>query len=303
MARAFLYMMMAALLTACGHRASQQHTENAEQADSVATADVAVFATDSIALNREDSMAIVKVCIDWPVSGDSALVSSIRQYISEELAFNPTQEGKPKVILYTDGQKAVSETLNKHYKSLRKDWLEMAAEGMRDMTFEFALHTYVLENSDRYITYISHQEGYTGGAHGYALSAGQTFRKSDGLRIGYQTEYNRQAETFEVKNQTLFKNPQSPQLLALIKEGVRSYFRENGEEALDDEQLKDLLIGVEDINRIPLPSGAPYFTKKGLAFVYQQYEIAPYAAGLVNFDISYDKIRPFLTDKALELLK
>ena len=213
---------MVALLTACGHRASQQHPGNAELTDSVATSDVAAFVTDSIALNREDSMAIVKVSIDWPVSGDSALVSSIRRYISEELAYNPSQEGKPKVTLYTDGQKAVSETLNKRYKSLRKDWMEMAADGMSDMTFEYALHTYVLENSDRYITYISHQEGYTGGAHDYALSSGQTFRKSDGLRIGYQSEYNPQKERFEVKHQTLFKNAQSPQLLALIKEATGS---------------------------------------------------------------------------------
>jgi hypothetical protein len=59
---------------------------------------------------------------------------------------------------------------------------------------------------------------------------------------------------------------------------------------------------VNDVNRIPLPSAAPAFTKKGLAFIYQQYEIAPYAAGMVNFDIAYDKIRPFLTAEAQALL-
>lgn len=291
---------MAALLTACGHRASQPSSENTEGTE---MSETAAFKTDSIALNREDSMAIVKIRIDWPVSGDSALVESIRQYIAEELASDPAQEGKPKVKYYSDGQEAVAETVNRHYQRLQKDWHEMANEGMRDMTFEYGLRTFLLENSERYVTYISNQEGFMGGAHGFATSSGQTFRKSDGLRIGYQTEYNRQTEAFEVKHQTLFKNPQSPQLLALIKEGVRSYFRENGEEALNDEQLKDMLIGVEDVNRIPLPSAAPYFTQRGLSFVYQQYEIAPYAAGLINFDISYDQIRPFLTDDALELLK
>ena len=88
----------------------------------------------------------------------------------------------------------------------------------------------------------------------------------------------------------------------MIKEGVRSYFKEFDEPVATDEQLKDMLISVDDINRIPLPSAPPTFSKKGLAFLYQQYEIAPYAAGMVNFDIPYDKIRPFLTPEAAALI-
>ena len=70
-----------------------------------------------------------------------------------------------------------------------------------------------------------------------------------------------------------------------------------------DDALKDMLISVDDVNRIPLPSAAPSFTKKGLAFIYQQYEIAPYAAGMINFDLPYDKVRPYLTKEAAELIK
>ena len=90
--------------------------------------------------------------------------------------------------------------------------------------------------------------------------------------------------------------------VVLIKEGVRSYFAEFETDVKTDEALKDMLIGVEDINRIPLPSAAPYFTKEGLSFVYQQYEIAPYAAGMVSFNIPYAKIRPFLTKDASALV-
>ena len=43
------------------------------------------------------------------------------------------------------------------------------------------------------------------------------------------------------------------------------------------------------------------YTKQGLTFVYQQYEIAPYAAGLINFDIPYDKVLPLLTKDAASL--
>ena len=81
--------MMAAMLSACGHRASQG-SDNSENSE---------FTTDSIGLEKEDSMASVKVYVDWPASGNDSLVQAIRQYIFEELASRPMQEGEPEVKL------------------------------------------------------------------------------------------------------------------------------------------------------------------------------------------------------------
>ena len=67
-----------------------------------------------------------------------------------------------------------------------------------------------------------------------------------------------------------------------------------------DEELADYL-QVEDINRIPLPANPPYLTTTGVMFCYTQYEIAPYAAGIISFEIPYDQILPFLTDEAKAL--
>ncbi len=300
--------MAALLMTACGHRATSADSSNADSAsvDSTASADIlnAMLQTDSVGMVREDSMAIASVIIDWPVKGSEALVKNIRQYICEEIASDVYAEGKPDVILYDDGEKAVKTTANKHYSSLLEAWKGDHEGGFNEgMTYTAYKHVFKLEATDRYVTYISNAEGFMGGAHGYAMSTGQTFRMSDGKIIGYQTEYNQKTESFEIKNQTLFSDAQAPKLFALIKEGVRSYFSEAEQEASSDEELKDMLISVDDVNRIPLPSAAPYFTKEGLSFVYQQYEIAPYAAGMINFTIPYDKIRPFLTPEAQELIK
>ena len=292
--------MMAALLSACGHRASQQ---GAEETDSVAVAPE--FQTDSICVERDDSIASVTISIDWPTSGSDSLTQSIRQYLCEELASSLVQEGEPTVKYYDNPLDAVKTTADHRYEELAASWKELQSnihEGMEGMEFSFALHSMLLENAERYVTYLTKSEGFQGGAHGFAAAAGQTFRKSDGKRIGYKTVYNDKTETFEQQDQTLFKDPKSPQLYALIKEGVRSYFKEFDEPVATDEQLKDMLISVDDINRIPLPSAPPTFSKKGLAFLYQQYEIAPYAAGMVNFDIPYDKIRPFLTPEAAALI-
>lgn len=304
--KTYIAMMMAAVLTACGHRAtSGSSSEDAAAVDSTASGDIqdVTLQTDSVGMEREDSMASVRATADWPVKGNEALVKSIRQYICEEMASDPFGEGKPEVKLFEDGQKVVEATVNRQYQKLSEEWKEMRKEGYEgDMSFGSDVHVSKLVETDLYITYMSNAEGFMGGAHGYAIATGQTFRKSDGKRIGYTTEYDQATETFHQKDQTLFSDPQSPKLFALIKEGVRSYFAEFETDVKTDEALKDMLIGVEDINRIPLPSAAPYFTKEGLSFVYQQYEIAPYAAGMVSFNISYAKIRPFLTKDASALV-
>lgn len=296
--------MVAAALTACGHRASQQNAEGTAASEDQALSASAELTTDSIGLEREDSMVSVKVSIDWPTGSNQQLVNGIRQYICEELSSSIDQESKPEVKVFDDGKTAVEATVKRQYDDLAGMWKESKENGMpMDMTYSYFLHVFKMEETERYITYLSKSEGFLGGAHGYATATGITFSKKDGRRIGYQTEYNREKDTFEMKYQTLFNNPKADGLAQLIKEGVRSYFQEFDTEETTDEQLKDMLIGVDDINKIPLPVNSPLFTKEGLSFTYQQYEIAPYAAGMINFDIPYEKVKPFLTEEATDLIK
>ncbi len=307
MKRLYITIMVAALLSACGHRASKAGTVSAEDSTAIESAEQTtegVFATDSIGVEREDTIASVKVSADWPVSGPQALVNSIRQYICNELSSNPMQEEKTKVKLYDNGKTAVESCVEKQYQELFKQKQEGFESGFGyGMPYTYWQRIFKMEESDSYVTYLSNTEGFLGGAHGFATSTGITFRKSDGKQLGYHSEYNKAKEVFEIKDQTLFSNPDSPQLAALLKEGVKSYFQEFDQEVTTDQQLKDMLMGVDDVNRIPLPNNPPLFTKNGLCFTYQQYEIAAYAAGMINFDISYDKIRPYLTKEAAEVIK
>ncbi len=306
MKRLYITIMVAALLTACGHRASKGSTELSQDslhAETLETSESSELHTDSIGLVREDTMAIVKVSADWPVSGQQALVSSIRQYICEELAYSPNQEGEPEVKLYEDGRTAIETTMQKNYQELCAMKKEALDNGVGyGWILSYYRHISKLEDNDRYVTYLTNGEGFLGGAHGYATSTGVTFRKSDGKRLGYHTEYNKEKEVFEIKDQTLFSNVTSPKLAALLKEGVRSYFQEFEQDVSTDDLLKDMLIDI-DVNHIPLPNEPPYFTKDGLCFTYQQYEIAAYAMGMITFNIAYDKILPFLTADAAELVK
>lgn len=310
MKRHITIIMVAALLfAACGHRASQQRAEaidSVENSESTTeNSESTEFAADSIGLEREDAMASVKASVAWPTSGNETLLKNIRHYICEELANDPMMEGKPKVKMYEDGKSAVTARVNWQYKELSDMWKQSKEEGFGgDMSYSNFINIFVAENAERYVTYMTNSEGFTGGAHGFASSGGVTFRKSDGKVIGYRTEIRNSGDDIvtEIKDQTLFRDAKSPKLAAVIKEGVRSYFKECMAEVDTDEQLSEQLIEVEDVNRIPLPSNAPLFTKRGLVFAYQQYEIAPYAAGMINFIVAYDKIKPLLTDEAQSLI-
>lgn len=299
MRNALIYIAMAVLLAACGHRASQGDTAGGDSL-AVGTA----LTTDSIHLQRGDSMVSISISVEWPVGGGDSLVRAVRHYICEQLANGYAQEGQPEVRLYDDGKEAVQAVADTLYRKLEGQWREAHESGYpTDMPFSFYMKVSKQEDNGRYVTYLSRHEGFQGGAHGYASSSEQTFRSRDGLRIGYEVVYNREKEAFERKGQNLFRDTDSPQLAALIKEGVCGYFREAGDTLTTDEELKELLIGVDDVNRIPLPSAAPSLTRKGLLFVYQQYEIAPYAAGMINFTIPYQQILPCMTPEAAELIK
>ena len=300
-------MMAALLLAACGHRASTG-TDGTDSltigTDSTATADSTGLQTANLVRLKEDTAVSVRVSIDWPTADNSPLAKAIRTYICEEMALSPIQEDKPAVKQYADGQQAVDTTASQQYQQLKAMRREVREEGIADnMQYSYSLQIEKQEETDRYVTYITNSEGFTGGAHGFATSTGMTFRKDDGKRIGYKTAFNEETLSYDIKEQTLFSSNESAQLYAIIKEGVRSYFQEFEEQPISDAQLKDMLLDVSSVDSIPLPSYPPTFTAKGLSFVYQQYHIAPYAAGMVNFNVPYDKIRPLLTKDARQLLK
>ena len=119
-----------------------------------------------------------------------------------------------------------------------------------------------------------------GGVHGGTSSVTCTFRKSDGRKFGND----------------ILKDCYSEEFTKTVKEGLKGYF-----EVTTDEELESSLLDVSVYN-IPLPKNPPYFSKTGLTFEYQQYEICPYAFGMPAFVIPYSKAKKFLVRAAAELI-
>ena len=295
---------MAVALSACGHRASTADMATEDSVDYAATelpltvhvdsVDAkSALTIDTIRIERNDKMAEVSLLVQWPTDGDSALVSSARQFICDVCGI--------KNAAFQGTKAEWRDVVDTEYNGLVEGWNGTYGDSDEGgPSFTSTTEVVLLAETAGFVTFYGETSGYTGGAHGMALHVGRTFRKGDGRAIGYETDMDDHFNV-EHKDDNLFANTESPALYKLIKAGVHSYFKTCGQPMADDAELADFL-QVDDVNRIPLPGNAPYWTKTGIVFCYTQYEIAPYAAGMITFEIPYGRMREFLTDEAASLI-
>lgn len=142
--------------------------------------------------------------------------------------------------------------------------------------FDFNLEK--VYETERFVVFDSQNYVYLGGAHGGVVGAGpMTFDKKSGMRI-----------------RDFFQPGVEEEMQPLLRRGMGEYFKERME-AVDMEL--DAFLSL-DGGRIPLPKWAPCPGKDGLKLIYQQYEVAPYAAGMPEFVLSYEEVAPYLQAEA-----
>ncbi|MCD8317975.1 MAG: RsiV family protein, partial [Paraprevotella sp.] len=129
--------------------------------------------------------------------------------------------------------------------------------------------------SKQFVTYTSDVYEYAGGAHGSEYQGGAVFRKADGRKFGWD----------------MFTADGKEKLRTLIEENLKkNYFK-----AANDSDFHAMLLLENADDPFPLPQTAPLFMPRGVQFIYQQYEIAPYAAGLPTCTLPYDKLKDLFT--------
>lgn len=154
---------------------------------------------------------------------------------------------------------------------LKDDSAEITAE-FDDIPnyFEYALDrsVSVIFEDEQFITFCVQTYRYCGGAHGSTINDYATFRKSDGHLMGWD----------------LLAGLSRNDIADRIKQGLRSYFELSDDDSLVDCLLLDAIDEAERDalyeNNFPLPSTLPYIVNDSVAIIYQQYEIACYAAGM-----------------------
>ncbi len=236
--------------------------------------------TDSIGLVKEDANVEISLHADYPTGGATAVVvDSIRRFIAETMQGDVRLAGEPEQLL--------TSVYKKSYEDLKSERDEMLKDVSDVPPFSITCEIKKGTDTKKYVSYLTTYGEYHGGAHGTTYATGVTFDKSSGRQMGWN----------------LLKDTDKPEFRKMIKEGLRQYFAAWDADVSSDEQLKDFLYTDADIDNLPLPAWAPYLTEAGMLFSYQQYEIAAYAAGIPSFVISYDQLKPYLTEAGAALIK
>ena len=249
--------------------------------------------TDSIAYRATpDSLLECHIVADYP-SGNDSLSQAVAIYVSNELGrvYLPlvSNGGQTKSFSLFSGDKTKGKAVVDYYgkcmsKYLFREFNDMRSEGVENlpgMSCDVAVRK-VYEN-DRYLTYTTSTYTYLGGAHGSSVSYSVNIVKPSG-KVLEET-----VDTLKVG-----------QMQPILRKGIMAYLHENGDAEATEKNLENYLFLENGV--VPMPSQAPCLTDKGVCFVYQQYEIGPYALGMVTFTVPYKEILPYLKPEVRTLV-
>ena len=238
--------------------------------------------TDSVKFQQADSLLSCVVSADVPTGTDSMAIG-VRTFINamlDSMSLATAFSGTPAPAYsgdLTDGQAMV-----RYYGQQGADSLRAM-----DHTYTVAPYSYTasvrkVADTPRYVTYSTESYSFLGGAHGSAMSFTYNILKPSGRVL-----------TATVDTAQVMK------MQPLLAQGVADYISVQGQKVTAKEVLGLLFI---DNGIIPLPKCTPYLTPTGLCFIYQQYEIGPYAMGMITFTLPYGKVKPYMTPEALRLV-
>ncbi len=133
-------------------------------------------------------------------------------------------------------------------------------------------------NGQKLLSFKLLSNSYLGGAHSNPMTKGVTFDIVSNKVLSFETMY---INNINVVNATLNR---------LIEQYV------------EDNNLSEILYPFEK-GQLPLPyKDNFYLTKKGVTYIYNPYEIAPFAAGIINIPIPYEKLLDILSDHFKSLI-
>ncbi|NDV94672.1 DUF3298 domain-containing protein [Dysgonomonas sp. 521] len=145
--------------------------------------------------------------------------------------------------------------------------------------YEYNRSSKISMETESLVTASIYDYTYTGGAHGlYGVSYYNIDKKTGTL----------------IKEEQLFVPGYKDKLAVLIQNEIS---RRNN--LHDDEEEIGLLVDLQDVG----PNDNFYFGNEGIVYVYNIYEITPYAQGIVEITIPYDQVTPLVNKPYLSVIR
>ncbi|MBR4389588.1 MAG: DUF3298 domain-containing protein [Prevotella sp.] len=213
---------------------------------------------------KQDISTSIKIVV--PV-GNEALTKSINQMIMRVI----------------EGDKTVDST---SIKAMAKYFVNSKAEELKgEADYEGSdpegpslsnnVEIKILYENDQVITMGVMQDVYLGGAHGSALFEGVTFDKATGKVLG--------------KN--ILAQDKLNDVKKAVGQGLESYLKETMGSEYNEAESPLSEYNDKGGKTVELPENGIYIDNDSVVFVYQQYEILPYAFGLPEARLSLKEMK------------
>jgi hypothetical protein len=198
--------------------------------------------------------------IEWPEDGTSRKALKEMQKGITDLLFGSELETTD--IEYA--MKAYNSRSVDFYRQDNEDYLEdIEEEWGFMMNWSESIDGNFLEPYDGMASYLKYSYGYSGGAHGMDALTCRTFDLKTGREI------------FE---EDLFKPGYEDRLTESLRANLLSCIEDH-----------DMLFETEIT-----PSDNFYLTSEGITYIYQRYEIGPYAIGIIKVTVPWKEIQDII---------
>lgn len=241
-----------------------------------------VFDTVCLSDSLDESELATKTSfkVEYPAAGPVAVVDSVNDWIACKLGelgeyFGPSSYDLSAVPSgdVTTMVRTCSDSILSNISA------DIVGESNPLAIYECDMQVSVLHSSPEVVTYSSDAYVYCGGAHGGMVIDRRTFSTADGRALGWN----------------MFRPGSDGALRTMITDGLKRHFEVSSVDSLN----KYLLV---DVDTLPLPAIAPYFSAEGVHFLYRQYEIAPYYVGTPGCVLPYAAVDSLLTPEAKALV-
>lgn len=212
-------------------------------------------------INKEEC---TNIQVYYPVMSGSPYADKINAMIKDMALHVYPMEG----AFFTDFDKLMSEFV-KDYEQFKKEVPDApGAWYLKDSTG-------IITNTPEIFCFENVSESYLGGAHG-------------SYNVAYTNIDMRNGNVLKTKD--IFTKGYEKTLNKLIEEKIRKHFEMKPNESLQEGGLFENTVSFNDNFAI---------TKEGIEFLYNQYEIAAYAMGVIEIKFSYKELEDILNKSAI----
>lgn len=275
------------LLTACG--SSENDIQSVEPED---IADVSVPVEEETEVPEEAELpqkAEEEEIEEGETSEKTPAVVNIeteeQEYKEGELLLMTVDYDKVSVAIEGNEEAAnlITEWFTKNEKAFQEnvaetlEWAKENQDMIEHTASYYQTHGFaVTRNDGRVLSFSSNTGGYDGGAHGYYMEYGANFDVATGQFLSIADVAADEDAFQEICVQEMLRQCED-----LKAEGI-----------LFDEEI--IVPSLKEVLEGKMEGEEWYFMEEGIRFISNIYEIAPYAAGEITFDIPYEMVNETL---------